>query len=63
MHAPAFIKDIWHQFDDFPMETLTKIWYFHKPIENMPNTFRLSDITLRSMLNTFRLSNITLRSS
>ncbi|MBO8178556.1 MAG: hypothetical protein H0Z31_14065 [Bacillus sp. (in: Bacteria)] len=33
MHAPAFIKAIWYQFDDFPMETLTKIWYFHKPIE------------------------------
>ncbi|MCA0988519.1 hypothetical protein [Guptibacillus algicola] len=30
MIAPKPIIDVWRRFDDFPMETLTKAWYFNK---------------------------------
>lgn len=30
MKAPKEILTIWNQFDRFPMETLTKAWYFNK---------------------------------
>ena len=28
MRAPGEILPVWHKFDDFPMETLTKAWYY-----------------------------------
>ncbi|MFD1135838.1 hypothetical protein [Paenibacillus urinalis] len=28
MNAPAQILQVWHKFDSFPMETLTKAWYY-----------------------------------
>lgn len=30
MHATEDILSVWRKFDDFPMETLTKAWYFHQ---------------------------------
>lgn len=30
MYATEDILSVWRKFDDFPMETLTKAWYFHK---------------------------------
>ncbi|MDJ0331370.1 hypothetical protein [Planococcus sp. S3-L1] len=30
MKAPAEILSIWQQFDGFPMETLTKAWYYQR---------------------------------
>ncbi|WP_163583132.1 hypothetical protein [Gracilibacillus saliphilus] len=30
MQAPDNILHIWHQFDHFPMETFTKMWYFQQ---------------------------------
>jgi hypothetical protein len=30
MQAPQSILSTWRKFDDYPMETLTKAWYFHK---------------------------------
>lgn len=30
MQAPNQILNIWRRFDDFPMETLTKAWFYHK---------------------------------
>lgn len=29
MHAPKPILDVWRTFDSFPMETLTKVWFYH----------------------------------
>ena len=29
MHAPAEILSIYRRFDDYPMENLTKAWYYH----------------------------------
>lgn len=28
MNAPTQILTVWHKFDAFPMETLTKAWYY-----------------------------------
>lgn len=28
MHAPKQIVDVWDQFNDFPMERLTKLWFY-----------------------------------
>lgn len=33
MLAPKEILSTWRKFDDFPMETLTKAWYFQKETE------------------------------
>ncbi|QGH35561.1 hypothetical protein GI584_16565 [Gracilibacillus salitolerans] len=33
MHAPSYILDTWHKFDHYPMETLTKMWYFYQNTE------------------------------
>lgn len=30
MHAPQSILNTWRKFDDFPMETLTKLWFYHQ---------------------------------
>lgn len=30
MQAPSQILNTWRKFDEFPMETLTKAWFFHK---------------------------------
>lgn len=30
MQAPAEILSVWRQFDGFPMETLTKAWYYQR---------------------------------
>jgi hypothetical protein len=30
MQAPLSIFSTWRKFDDFPMETLTKAWFYHK---------------------------------
>lgn len=30
MQAPHSILSTWRKFDDFPMETLTKAWFYHK---------------------------------
>ncbi|MBM6618764.1 hypothetical protein [Bacillus suaedaesalsae] len=30
MKAPNEILSVWNQFNSFPMETLTKVWYFEK---------------------------------
>ncbi|MGP4041041.1 hypothetical protein ACTWP4_14255 [Gracilibacillus sp. D59] len=33
MQAPDNILRIWREFDRFPMETFTKMWYFHQDTE------------------------------
>lgn len=30
MHATGDFIKVWRQFDGFPMETLTKAWYYHQ---------------------------------
>jgi hypothetical protein len=31
MLAPQHILNVWGKFDDFPMERLTKLWYYNQP--------------------------------
>lgn len=30
MNAPNYLLEVWRKFDSFPMETLTKAWYYQK---------------------------------
>ena len=34
MLAPTSILNVWRRFDDFPMETLTKLWFYHQDCHN-----------------------------
>lgn len=33
MKAPNYLLEVWKQFDSFPMETLTKAWYYQQGTE------------------------------
>jgi len=33
MKATREVLQVWHMFDDYPMETITKAWYFSQPDE------------------------------
>ncbi|GAB2535080.1 hypothetical protein [Gracilibacillus alcaliphilus] len=41
MHAPEYLLKVWKQFDCFPMETLTKLWYYQQP-----NKHKQRDVSL-----------------
>lgn len=41
MEAPADILSVWEQFDDFPMETLTKAWYYQRSGEEKQRSVEL----------------------
>lgn len=41
MEAPAEILSIWRQFDNFPMETLTKAWYYQRSGEQKQRSVEL----------------------
>ncbi len=41
MEAPAEILSVWRQFDDFPMETLTKAWYSQRSGEQKQRSVEL----------------------
>ncbi|HSI66133.1 MAG TPA: hypothetical protein VK947_01880 [Planococcus sp. (in: firmicutes)] len=41
MNASKEILSVWRTFDDFPMETLTKAWFFHQPGERKQRSVSL----------------------
>ena len=41
MEAPAEILSVWRQFDNFPMETLTKAWYYQRSGEQKQRSVEL----------------------
>lgn len=41
MEAPEEILSVWQQFDDFPMETLTKAWYYQRSDEKKQRSVEL----------------------
>lgn len=41
MEAPEEILSVWRQFDDFPMETLTKAWYYQRSGEQKQRSVEL----------------------
>ncbi|SDC65307.1 hypothetical protein [Shouchella lonarensis] len=41
MLPPKSILDVWHKFDQFPMETLTKVWFYHQSCEKKQRSVAL----------------------
>ncbi|MBM7554158.1 hypothetical protein [Thalassobacillus pellis] len=41
MKAPDQILATWRKFDDFPMETLTKLWFFHQSTQQKQRSVAL----------------------
>ncbi|WZY00014.1 hypothetical protein NSQ26_12085 [Bacillus sp. FSL W7-1360] len=41
MLPPKSILDVWHKFDQFPMETLTKVWFYHQSGEKKQRSVAL----------------------
>ncbi|MDQ0430692.1 hypothetical protein QOZ98_003571 [Planomicrobium stackebrandtii] len=41
MEAPEEMLSVWRQFDDFPMETLTKAWYYQRSGEQKQRSVEL----------------------
>lgn len=35
MYVPQHILNVWSKFDDFPMERLTKLWFYHEASHNI----------------------------
>lgn len=43
MQAPTEILSVWRQFDGFPMETLTKAWYYQRSDEQKQRSVELME--------------------